>query len=64
MTTYTNPRPIYESLTQASERTGLSVSTLRRRIADGSLEAFRNGPRLIRVRPADVDRLMRPIPTG
>lgn len=64
MKTHAHTRlPAYESLAQAAERTGLSVDTLRRRIADGSLPAFRSGPRLIRVRPPDVDRLMRAIPT-
>ena len=32
----------YESLAQASERTGLSIKTLRRRIATGDLPAYRN----------------------
>lgn len=65
MKTHAHSRPpAYESLAQAAERTGLSAHTLRRRIADGSLPAFRNGPRLIRVRPPDVDRLMRAIPTA
>ncbi|MCW5954577.1 MAG: helix-turn-helix domain-containing protein [Propionibacteriaceae bacterium] len=54
----------YESLVQAAERTGLSVATLRRRIADGQLPALRNGRRIIRVRPKDVDRLLRPSQTA
>ena len=54
----------YESLAQASERTGLSVKTLRRRIASGDLPAYRNGTRVLRVNPEDVDRMMRPIPTA
>jgi excisionase family DNA binding protein len=54
----------YESLAQASERTGLSIKTLRRRIAAGDLPAYRNGTRILRVDPQDVDRMMRPIPTA
>ncbi len=54
----------YESLAQASERTGLSIKTLRRRIAAGDLRAYRNGTRILRVDPQDVDRMMRPIPTA
>ena len=54
----------YESLAQASERTGLSIKTLRRRIATGDLPAYRNGTRILRVDPQDVDRLMRPVPTA
>ena len=59
----TQHRRQFESLTQAAERTGLSTRTLRRRIAAGQLKAYRNGPRLIRLDPQDVDRLMTPIPT-
>lgn len=62
MTTIHEPRR-YESLA-AAERTGLSVKTLRRRIAEGRLPAYRSGPRSIRVDPADVNRLMVRIPTA
>lgn len=54
------PAQRYESLAQAAERTGISRRTLRRRIAAGELPVFANGRRLIRVRPEDVDRLLRP----
>ena len=54
----------YESLAQASQRTGLSIKTLRRRIASGDLPAYRNGKRILRVDPKDVDRMMRPVPTA
>ena len=54
----------FESLSQAAERIGLSTRTLRRRIAAGELTACRNGPRVIRLDPDDVDRLMIRIPTG
>lgn len=63
MTTIHEPRR-YESLSAAAERTGLSVKTLRRRIAEGRLPAYRSGPRSIRVDPADVNRLMVRIPTA
>ncbi|HHU39049.1 MAG TPA: helix-turn-helix domain-containing protein [Propionibacterium sp.] len=53
----------FESLSQAAARSGLSTRTLRRRISAGQLAAYRNGPRLIRVDPEDVDRLMRRLPT-
>ena len=52
----------YESLAQAADRTGMSVRTLRRRIACGQLAAYRTG-RLIRVDPGDVDELLVRIPT-
>ena len=63
MTTNQTLKQEYESLTGAAARTGMSVRTLRRRIADGSLPAYRTGPRMIRVQSSDVDRLMRPIPS-
>lgn len=39
----TGPPRRYESLKDAASRTGLGVRTLRRRIADGSLPAYRLG---------------------
>ena len=53
---------LYETLTDAAARVGVHRNTLRNRIADGSLTAYRVGPRLIRVDPDEVDQLMRPIP--
>lgn len=38
--------------------------TIRRRIADGSLAAYRVGPRMLRVDLDEVDQLMRPVPTA
>ena len=54
----------YESLAQAAQRTEVSIKTLRRRIAAGQLPAYRYGPRIVRVDPHDVDKLMRPIPAA
>lgn len=51
----------YESLAQAAERTGISLRTLRRRVASGELPAFVTGRRILRVRPEDVDQLLRPL---
>lgn len=56
-------RRTYESITQAAERTGVSPRTLRRRIADGSLRAYRLGPRILRLDSTEVDQLMVPVPT-
>ncbi|MDQ2850274.1 MAG: excisionase family DNA-binding protein [Actinomycetota bacterium] len=63
MTTLATARRQYESLAEAAERTGLSVRTIRRRIAAGNLPAYRSGPRVVRVKPEDVDKLMVRIPT-
>ena len=53
----------YESMLEAAARTGVSVRTLRRRIAAGQLRAYRSGPRIIRLDPKDVDRLLVPMVT-
>ena len=60
----TKVRREFESLASAAERTGLSIRTLRRRIASGHLAAYRSGARVIRVDPDDVDRMMVRIPTA
>jgi excisionase family DNA binding protein len=53
------------TIAAAAQRLGLSTKSIRRRIADGTLPAYRVGPRLIRLDLLDVDRLMlRPIPTA
>ena len=59
----THQRRQFETLSQAASRSGLSPRTLRRRIAAGQLPAYRNGPRVIRLDPQDVDRLMVQIKT-
>lgn len=51
-----------ETLAQAAARTGISKWTLRRRIAAGELRAFVSGRRIIRLRPEDVDGLLRERP--
>ncbi|MFE1515177.1 helix-turn-helix domain-containing protein [Corynebacterium bovis] len=48
------------SLKEAALRWGISVKTLRRRIAEGKLHAYRTG-RIIRVNAADVDAMMQPV---
>lgn len=52
------------SLKEAAARYGVSERTIRRRIAEGQLPAYRVGPRTIRVRTADVEALAKPIPTA
>lgn len=54
----------YITLAEAASRCGVTVKTIRNRIADGSLVGYRIGPRLLRVDPAEVDALMRPIPAA
>lgn len=54
---------VFISLNEAAEVLGISVRTLRRRIAAGELPAFRSGRRIIRVRVADLDRILRRVPS-
>ncbi|WP_080733924.1 helix-turn-helix transcriptional regulator [Rhodococcoides fascians] len=54
----------YLTLEQAAEYAGISTRTLRRRISSGELPASRLGPRLVRVKQSDVDKLFTPIPAG
>lgn len=61
---WNQPLPEWLSLQQAAALYGVSVDTLRRRIAAGRLPASRFGERLIRVRAEDLDQLYRPIPVG
>ena len=56
--------PTYLTLEQAAEITDQSIRTLRRRVSDGSLPAYRFGPRQIRVKLDDLQALARRIPTA
>ena len=52
------------SLSAAADILGISVHTLRRRIAAGELPAFRTGRRIIRVRVSDLERMRRRVPAA
>ncbi len=55
----------YLSRREAAAYAGVSTDTIDRRIADGSLPAARVGKgRLIRIARADVDAMLRPIPSA
>lgn len=54
----------FDQLAREARARGLHPRTLRRRVADGSLPAYRFGPRLIYVRKSDVDALFERIPTA
>lgn len=52
------------TLADAALRAQTSQKTIRRRIAEGHLPAMRMaGSRLLRIDPADLDALFRPVPT-
>ena len=49
---------------EATEYLGVTDRTLRRYVAEGKLPAYRLGKRLLRFRQADLDALLRPVPTA
>lgn len=51
----TLPEPVELSVAEAATRHGVDHKTIRRAIARGDLAARRIGPRLIRIRVADLD---------
>jgi excisionase family DNA binding protein len=51
----------YTSRRGAAQRASVGVSSIDRRIADGSLPAYRFGPKIIRIKVADVDALFAPV---
>jgi len=52
------------SITDAAIEHGVHTATIRRRIADGTITAYRFGPRLIRLDLDEVSTSLRPIPTA
>ena len=54
----------YLSIKRAAERYGVCERTLRRRISEGLLPAYRFGPRAIRIKASDLENLGKPIPVG
>jgi excisionase family DNA binding protein len=58
------PQKRLASIAKGAAYADVSARTIRRRIADGSLRAYRVGPRLIKIDLSDLDRLARPIPAG
>lgn len=56
---------LFMSPREAAIYASVSTDTIRRRIADGSLPASRVGKgRLIRIARADLDAMLRPIPSA
>lgn len=52
------------TLSDAAETLGVSVRTIRRFIDYGYVEAYRVGPRVIRLRAGDVNGLLHRLPGG
>lgn len=55
------PPSSWLGIAEAAEHLGVHHRTIRRRIADGSITAHRFGSRLIRIDPAELDRLLAPM---
>jgi excisionase family DNA binding protein len=55
------PIAVWPSIQQTAAVTGTSTKTVRRRIADGTLDARRFGPRLIRINPESLANLGTPL---
>jgi excisionase family DNA binding protein len=56
--------PVYLSLEEAAEVMSLSVKTIRRRIADGTIPAYQCGRRPIHIRLDDLGAALRRIPSA
>lgn len=54
-------QPDLMTMADAAASLGVHRNTLRRWIASGQLPAYRVGPRLVRLHPADVARLAAPV---
>ena len=52
------------SIGQAAEYADVHPMTMRRWISAGRIRAYRVGPRLVKVDIADLDAMLRPIPTA
>lgn len=55
-----SPPEQFTSIQAGAAAYGVHPDTLRRRVRDGSLPAYRNG-RLIRIKVCDLDALFRPV---
>jgi excisionase family DNA binding protein len=53
----------FASIQEAARRCDVHPDTIRRRISSGQLTGYRLGGRIIRVDVAEVEALLRPIPT-
>lgn len=56
--------PVYLSLDEAAECMSVSVKTIRRWIAEGTLPAYRCGKRAIRVKAEDLEAATRRVPSA
>ena len=55
--------PTYVSLEEAAEMMSLSTCTIRRRISDGTIPAYKCGRRAIRIRVDELQAALRRLPS-
>ena len=55
--------PAYVSIGEAAEAMSVSAKTIRRRISDGSIPAYRCGRRNIRIRLEELEAAFRKLPS-
>ena len=55
--------PVYLSIEEAADVMSLSTKTIRRRISDGSIPAYRCGRRNIRIRLDELEAAFRKLPS-
>jgi excisionase family DNA binding protein len=53
-----------QSITSAADYLNVSTRTVRRLISSGRLTGYRVGNRIIRIDPAELDAMLREIPTA
>ena len=59
----TRALPIYLSIEEAADVMSLSTRTIRRRISDGTIPAYRCGRRNVRIRMDELEAALRRVPT-
>ena len=59
--TTTDPRSPFLTVAQAADELAVTERFIRKLIAEGRLPAFRVGSRVVRIRRADLDGLLRPV---
>lgn len=60
----TRAKPRYYSISDAAEILGVTVKTIQRWIADGTIPAHRIGTKVVRISEDSLNAALRPIPSG
>ena len=57
-------QPRFTTIADAAAYLHVNTRTVRRMVADGTLTGYRHGSRILRVERAELDRVLRPIPSA